>query len=45
MFHCFLNKAALSVAVVKENVEIVHLLLSCKNIDVNFKSVQIQFFL
>lgn len=35
----FFHKTALYMAVEKENPEIVELLLACKNIDVNMKSV------
>lgn len=45
MFKFFINeKTALNIAVGKGNVEIVQLLLSCENIDVNISSICILLF-
>lgn len=37
---CYNEKTALYIAVEKENVELVRILLSCPNIDVNSRSIE-----
>lgn len=39
-FFCIFQKGILYMAIEKGNIEIIKLLLSCKNIDVNMKTIQ-----